>query len=292
FRCDDPDFFVHSIPDGTVFQVRRASLESGSNVFRDMFECCDSGFVMDEVEVEARAIHVPKSSSNLNLLFHLLHAPPPPYVEELGGPVQQIGDSESHLTEWHIATLAPKTAIPLPLLPKLLMLSDKYALSEDTIASLHSHLAAYAPVYPLRVYGYAVELGLETLASRTSMYLLHPPLAQYTPKEVDAIPTAEAYHKLVLLHHYRIERLREVLQKEEIFPHGYRLCVKHAQSTECMWQQRKADILIRIEAATDVAAEMDVLQKKLIHCETCTRAYVAAVSMLAYKCAKIPRETD
>ncbi|KAL4243068.1 hypothetical protein ABKN59_001017 [Abortiporus biennis] len=48
----------------------------------------------------------------------------------------------------------------------------------------------------------------------------------------------------------------------------------------------------KIQPATDVAGEMGTISQELGNCETCLKACTAAVSMLAYKCAKVPRTID
>ncbi|CAL1696460.1 unnamed protein product [Somion occarium] len=284
FQCDEPDFVVRSIPDGDCFKVQRQCLEQGSSVFGDMFSCCESGYVFDSLDEDTHTLDLMESSTNLNLLFRFLHNPPVPYEEEKA--------EKSPIKSSRIHLMFPQSAIPFPLIPSLLKLADKYALSPELTECLYSHLASYASVFPLRVYGYAVELGLDSIAAKTSMYLLDPPLSSYSVEDLKAIPTAEAYHKLVLLHDFRIKRLREILRGESIFPHGYGECSRHAQKTVFIWERRKEDILHLIEAATDVAAEMAQVKETFVQCETCTRACTAALSMLEYKCAKVPKRND
>ena len=212
----------------------------------DMFQCCDSSRVVGDLDEEAETLDLHEPPAALNMLFHLLHNTPPEYAPAPRTPDGGAHDGADYV---HIRASAPaETAIPFPLLPTLLALVDKYAVAPDIAAVCRSHLAAYAPTYPLRVYGMAVGLGLGALAARTSKFLLHPPLAAYTPDEISVIPTAEAYHRLVLLHEHRIKRLREVLAGEPIFPQNYGECSKHTHKTKARWEDKKKRIISRMEA--------------------------------------------
>ena len=207
----------------------------------DMFVCCDSGYVVDMLDEDAATLDLDESSEKLGMLFHLLHALPEPYQEE--------PEPQSERDYTRIKSALPKeAAIPFPILPTLLSLADKYALSETVQHVLHTHLAAYASTYPLRVYGYATSLGLETIAARTSAFLLDPPLSSHAARDVNVIPSAEAYHKLVQLHDYRIRKLGEVLMGEEIFPHGYGKCPRHGAKTQEVWEGRKKVVIGKIRA--------------------------------------------
>ncbi|KAK7694389.1 hypothetical protein QCA50_001575 [Cerrena zonata] len=207
----------------------------------DMFACCESGYVLDSLDEEAHTLDIIETSANLEILFQFLHNPPPPYEEKVEKP-------KSPTSYTRIYTSFPEDAIPFPIIPTLLTLADKYSLSEALTTSLHSHLAAYTSVFPLRVYGYAVQLGLDDVAAKTSMYLLAPPLSSYSVEDLKVIPTADAYHKLVLLHDLRIKRLREILRGESIFPHGYGDCPRHSQKTVFLWERKKEDVVNLIEA--------------------------------------------
>lgn len=197
-----------------------------------MFQCCDAAHTLD--------LHDPPPA--LAMLFRLLHDPPPAYAP---------ARSEAHAPAdyLHIRAGPPDgRAIPFPLLPALLALADKYAVAPHVAAVCRSHLAAYAPTYPLRVYGMAVALGLDALAAQASTFLLHPPLAAYTTAEVSVVPTAAAYHRLVLLHDHRIRRLRELLAGEPIFPQHYGECSKHVHKTTALWADKKKRIAGRMQA--------------------------------------------
>jgi len=275
FHCDSPDFVVRSTLDGEKFEVNRERLVEGSQVFRDMFSCCDSGYVMHDLDEDTKTLDLTENSSNLNILFNFLHYPPPSHAD--------ISPKPPKKDFTRIESKFPEDTIPFPLLPPLLRMADKYAFTEDLTKCLHSHLASYLSLFPLRVYGYAVELGLEDLAAKTSMYLLDPPLSTYTAEDIKVIPSAEAYHSLVLLHEFRIKKLKETMMNEAIFPHGYGRCSKHANQATALWEQQKELVAAKIEAATDVAAEMEKVNGVMVNCETCSKALTAAVSMLAVR---------
>jgi len=290
--CDvaEADFVVRSVPSGQVFGVKRTRLEQGSSVFHDMFACCDSGYVLDMLDEDAGTLDLDESAENLSMLFRLLHARPEPYPPPTSVPKS---NRDFHDRVFHIQqTLPGAQAIPFPLIPTLLTLADKYALSDAIVHVLHTHLAAYTSTHPLRVYGYAVSLGLDDVAARASMYLLDPPLSSYTAQDIAVIPSAQAYHRLVQLHDYRIKKLMAYVMGEEIFPHGYGKCPRHGAKTQDVWEERKKVVCGKIQAATDVAAEMADVQTEMAECEMCARAATAAISMLAYKCGKIPKRMD
>lgn len=224
----------------------------------DMFACCESGYVLDSLDEEARMLDIIESSANLEILFQFLHNPPPPYEAK----IDEKPKSPTAYTR--ICATFPEDAVPFPIIPTLLNLADKYSFSEPLTTSLYSHLAAYASVYPLRVYGYAVQLGLEDVAAKTSMYLLAPPLSSYTVDDLKVIPTAEAYHKLVLLHDLRIKRLREILRGESIFPHGYGDCPRHSQKTVFLWERKKEDVVNLIEAGEEAVPSLRYRASKLM----------------------------
>ena len=206
-----------------------------------MFSCCESGYVLGELDEDARTLDLDESAERLSMLLHLLHDPPAPYVEV------PVPKSERDFTRVQ-GTLPNASAIPFPLLPTLLSLADKYVLSDAIVHVLHSHLGAYASTHPLRVYGYASTLGLDALAARTSAFLLDPPLSAHSTQDVSALPNAQAYHKLVQLHEYRVKALGEVLMGEEIFPYEYGKCPRHGAKTQAVWEERKKVISGRIKA--------------------------------------------
>lgn len=284
FHYDNANFTVRSVIDGDTFKVQRECLAGSSQIFRDMFDCCDSGYVLATIgdESDTNTLDLNEDAPTLNMLFHFLHHPPEPYLSE-----RIKKEDYTRIPKQGI----PESSIPFPLLPRLIRLSDKYQFEPRLVHILQSHLAAYASTYPLRVYGYATELGMHDVASGASMYLLEPPLTSYTPEEIEVIPTAAALHKLYLLHEFRVKRLREVLKDEPLFPHDYGKCSRlgHAIKAVSRWEEVKNASYLSIEAATDVAQLMRDPQEEFKDCESCTKAWNAAVSMIAYKCAKVPR---
>jgi hypothetical protein len=185
---------------------------------------------------------LPETADTLSILFRLLHEPPP--VFQRVKPTPAKASTEDPLRE------APdmSTVIPLPLIPIALNLADKYCLSLEAITALHSHIGAHVTTEPLKVYGMAISLGLDELASEASEYLLHPPLSAWRTDEIKVIPTVEALHQLVRLHAAREVELRRYLQGETVFPHGYEACRSHGTSTIAAWEERKQMLMPRIRA--------------------------------------------
>jgi hypothetical protein len=206
-----------------------------------MFECCDSGFAMSMADDTDHVLDLDEPAEVLNILLSLLHTPPLP-------PPPQ-GKHKAYM-ENHSTTVQGSnySVIPFPLLPRMLQLADKYALSESLRQSLLAHMSSHVSVYPLEVYAFAMGRCLQSLAVDASKYLLHPRLSAYSPKDIEIIPSPEAWQKLVLLHDIRIRGLREILQGEEIFPHGYGTCSSHKDKAIFLWQQRKIDIILKIDA--------------------------------------------
>ncbi len=210
-----------------------------------MFSCCDAGFHMvNTLDEESRTLELHESATILDALFYLLHSTPAPVAEK------ETGEPDFEDIIYIREDKIPDAAIPWPLIPSLFVLADKYALSSEIVAALKSHLAAYTSIFPLQVYGHATGLGFYEIAAEASTYLLYPPLTSYSPEDIKIIPTAEAYHKLVLLHDFRVKRLAEVLRNEEVFPHGYGECTRlgHSQRTRSAWEARKQVIYGQIEA--------------------------------------------
>ncbi|KAJ3966766.1 hypothetical protein EV361DRAFT_973458 [Lentinula raphanica] len=271
FQCSNPDFHVRSVQNNEIFAVRRQAL-STSKVFRDMFTCCGES---------EQTLDLHESADNLSALLNLLHRPPPPPT--------QIKRDEYHLIPkvWN----DPKTVIPLPLLPRLFTLADKYALPESVVGVLGKHLLAHAPEEPLMVYILALSQDLHHVASQTSQYL--QPMANYDLDEVKAIPV-EAYHRVVQLQDTRVKAMRKYLLSEDIFPHGYGSCATHSRETTHLWNSKRMSLAVKVETLTDVAGEMEIAayQEPIQSCAVCRKACVAAVEMLRYKCRKIPKTVD
>lgn len=285
---EQTDFVVKSIPDQIEFKVWRRDLEK-SEIFRDMFALCDQGSASIGVKTLADAgcyVELDEPAQALNTLLELLRQPPPP-------PLLSLPDCESAQERWMKLPFSQRyehdSVIPFPLLPGMIRLADKYGLSDSLVRSLRLHLVANAFLHPLKVYGFATENGLEDVAVEASTYLLHPPLASYSKDDISVIPTVAAYHDLVQLHAHRIKRLQEVLLSEEIFPFGYGLCTLHSDETARLWNDRRVELVPKIEAASDIAAEMRTLVDQLSSCQTCRKACIAATEMLEYKCRRIAR---
>ncbi|KAK0465309.1 uncharacterized protein EV420DRAFT_1637455 [Desarmillaria tabescens] len=283
FECLEPDIIVSSIPDNQVFHASRKALQN-SNVFRDMFSCCDSRTTPAD-----QIVRLDEHASNLTVLLNVLHNPP-------GLPIQ-IHSYTKHYRDRNSAQsyhlfqrqYDPGTVIPLPVIPLLLTLADKYCI-ESITETLSVHLSAHAPIDPLRVYGYAVAFGLGTAASTASQYL--DPMASYDASQVEVIPTVAAYHRVLVLQNFRVQALRRILSGEEIFPHGYGLCTSHQRQTTSLWEARRTYLLGRIQSNTDVACEMDIVRQLLADCKICHKACSAAVDMLGYKCRRVIRRVD
>lgn len=256
FHCSEADFFVRSTREDppVTFGVLRKAL-SGSDVFRayhaagisfaplklmflvfegDMFDCCEGGSTLDEV------LDLEESADTLSILLSLLHTK----ID----PPEHIPNPKPYGTAIRAEQYESGSVIPFPLLPTMLRLVDKYALSETVQRSLLAHLSCHTAAYPLEVYGYATAHGLRDLAADASMHLLHPPLSSYSPNDLKVIPVPEAWHELVLLHEVRIRGLRRLLLAEEIFPCGYGQCSSHKDKTLSLWKQRKNEIILRVEA--------------------------------------------
>jgi len=243
-----------------------------------MFDCCDERYAPDEV------LDLDEPADRLSILLSLLH-------QDIAPP-EHVPNPEPYGTTIRTEEYQPGSVIPFPLLPIMLQLVDKYALSEKVQKSLLAHLSSHVAGHPLKVYGYATEHGLRDVAVDASLHLLHPPLSFYSPNDLKVIPVPEAWHELVLLHEVRIRGLRRLLLAEEIFPHGYGECSSHRERTKALWRQRKNEIILKIEAATDVAAEMGSLKQDFSSCKTCSKGCEAAVDMLSYKCRKLPKSTE
>lgn len=285
FHCENPDFIVRSIPDDVDFAVNRAAMQT-SEVFRDMFSCCDTGSDASTVPLREGIVDLHEPADTLVVLLRLLHYPPPLPVLESSEGTQPSG----HLPK---KRYDPASVIPLPILFSLLYrLADKYALPNSTTESLNEHLFAHAPSFPIPVYGFACCHGMDYIASEASQYMM--PLASYRAAEIaQLIPTVEAYHKIVRLQDLRLKVLRNLLLEEDIFPYGYGACPSHRQETNTRWDTKRKSLALKIDIMTDVAGEMATITQELPRgCKECHKACNAAVEMLAYKCRKAPRSID
>jgi len=282
FHCENPDFFVRSVPDGMILPVRRAALQL-SEVFRDMFLSCTPDIVKDET---GQVLDLHETASALACLMQLLHEPPPAPVQL--SPVTQSTNVNSFS---YPVPYDPSTIIPLPILiSSLYGLVDKYMLTRSISDLLDIHLRANAPEHALQVYGFATLHGINAVASEASQYLM--PMGSYRLDEVRAIPSVEAYHKVVRLQNVRVQALRKLVLREEIFPHDYGKCPPHYDQAKAIWDSQRKTLAGAIDTDTDVTGEMASLKTKFHSCSLCLKACTAAVDMLAYKCKKIPRRID
>ncbi|ESK98463.1 hypothetical protein Moror_213 [Moniliophthora roreri MCA 2997] len=240
-----------------------------------MFCCCsDTDKSMD--------LH--ENATTTGALLALIHRPPSqPVISHQSDPANGLLPKVIH---------DPATVIPLPILPSLFALADKYSLSETITQSLREHLLAHAPNDPLRVYGLAVSFNLTSIASKASQYL--QPLASYSSHQIKAIPTVDAYHRVAQLQDFRVKSLRQILLEEDIFPHGYGSCASHREATISVWQEMRMTLALKVDTLTDVAGEMESIANlpPVKDCSACRKACIAAVDMLRYKCRKVPRETE
>ncbi|KAF5336845.1 hypothetical protein D9611_003181 [Ephemerocybe angulata] len=284
FQCQDPDFSVRSAPDNITFGVSRHAMQR-SEVFRDMFSLCEQepGNSPEAPDAEGpNVVDLHEPADVLAILLRILHEPPKPPEEIVSDPPEL----DSYVKKYNEATV-----IPLPLLELVLLhLVDKYLLDESITRVLEQHLLAHAASNGLRVYSFAVANGMSKVANKASHYVL--PMAQYTLQDVRCIPTVKAYHDIVRLQDFRVQALRDLLLKEDIFPHGYGACQPHAESTPTTWDTRRKALLARIETGSDIAWEMSSLVETFRDCKTCQKACIAAVDMLAYKCRRIPKTLE
>jgi hypothetical protein len=293
----EPDFTVKSVVDPeTIFRVQRKALMNGSSVFRDMFDVCavpessweDIGAPQHtNVILEETTMDMPESSDVLQTLFRLLHEQPVPLP------------SASEMTKWERlpdywkqdpekASSAPPigrdSAVPLPLLKRLFALADKYMLTEELVSTLYSHLVAHAFDQPLQVYALATVLDAKEVAVFASTQLHSPPIESYSSEQLEILPTVASLQALYILQAQRIQALREIVAKEPLFPHGYGKCTAwgHADRAEEAWRKRKRWLLSmgRLDAGTNVAAEMLLGIKELNGCDNCKKAFDAAIGML------------
>ncbi|KAI5124462.1 hypothetical protein M0805_008345 [Coniferiporia weirii] len=264
FSYPDPDFSIRCLPEGIEFGVKKAKLAEGSEVFFDMFSCCE------QEKEPAHDMEVYESASTFSILLRLLHDPP------------SVCPKEGGRTELN-------AVIPLPILPRLFYLADKYAISASITHNLHTHLAKHASTSPLVVYGLATQLSLPDIADEASAFLVSLPLHAYKPEEIKVIPAAEAYHRLLQLQRHRTLKIRELLANTDLFPHMYGACPVHVNSAKAIWEKERGMLVLRTDAGTDVAAEMSAkLESLTSKCSTCKKACQAATDMLNYKISKVP----
>ena len=206
-----------------------------------------------------------ETSEVLVVLLRLLHYPPQPPAL-LPPPVDS---EEAQMSSRRVGNAYDSsTLIPFPILLVLLGLADKYAISDSITNTLHAHLLAHAPAYPIQVYGYAWSHKLERIASKASQYLM--PIASYGTEDIRHIPSVEAYHKIVQFQDLRVKELRHLVLSEDIFPHGpythhvrsslgvinfwmlkipgYGICPSHHKETIALWEAKRVDLACQINS--------------------------------------------
>ncbi|PVF98305.1 hypothetical protein CPB86DRAFT_784937 [Serendipita vermifera] len=301
----EPDFTVRCSDDPSIeFRVQRSALVAGSEIFADMFSVCDVPDAGWEDIGDSKSAHIipsessmvmPEKADVMQMLFRVLHEPPVLFTT---AKAMMKWDKTPGYMQDHENKPFPLegSAIPLPLLKNLYVLADKYALKPDLVSTLHSHLAANALKEPLQVYAYASAMeGPDALevAAFASTKLYYPPLESYTPEDLAIMPSVQSLQLLYVLHAHRRQRLQEILANEELYPHDYGKCTAwgHANKIEEAWRKQKRYLLSmgRITAATDLATEMSVVEKDVNGCKSCYHPFSAAIKMLQYKSAKIPR---
>ena len=233
---------IRCLPEEIVYRIQINRLRDGSKVFgkdvfisdesnlkidtrlANMLSCCETSDVGKTEEV----IDILESSSDLSLLIELLNDPPKSINRRSAEPQPD--------------------SIPFPLMPRIFRLADKYNLSSEIMSALATHLEAHADAHPLRVYGLACQYALPSVADLASKHLLSPPLESYSTDEVAVIPTAEDYHKLLRLQMLRKQRLRQLLEEEDIFPYRYGECWTHVDYTRGRWNEARVSIALGLDA--------------------------------------------
>jgi len=174
-------------------------------------------FSLGELVQDDQVVDIHETSEVLIVLLRLLHYPPRPPV--LLPPPDTLEDAQTMSSRRVEDAYDSSTLIPFPILVSVLLdLADKYAISSSITNTLHVHLLAHAPAYPIKVYGYAWSHKLEKIASKASQYLM--PIASYGRDDIGHIPSVEAYHRIVRLQDLRVKELRNLVLSEDIFPHG------------------------------------------------------------------------
>lgn len=281
FHCEDADFTIRSVPDDVSFGVRRSSLQN-SQVFRDMFICCDG----PNTSADSQTLDLNEPSQLVIVLLRLLHDPLEPPVEAPGSEEVDLSSSQLPRKRYDLSTV-----VPLPLLTTVVFdVVDKYMLDPSIIDTVWLHVKAHAATDPLEVYSFATLHDQLGIAGKASQYAM--PLASYRTDAIKVIPSVEAYHRLVQVQDLRLAIIKKILLSENLFPHGYGKCPVHDASRAAIWDAQRKALAIRVNIGTDVAAEMATISQEFRDCEQCFKAFRAAVEMLAYKTRKATRRTD
>ena len=208
----------------------------------DMFLCCDQeyNFVNTRGVQDTQVLELDEPAPTLRLLLRLLHfPPPPPSLSSSALQSRRMGKPVS---------LYQGALIPFPLLPDMFRLADKYDLSDPLRRTFYSHLFANASIHPLEVYAFATRNRIDGVAAEASAFLLHPPLSTYPKERIALIPSVSAYHNLVRLHGYRIQQLKAILLREDVFPFGYGVCAVHRENTMRVWNDTRMLLATQLEA--------------------------------------------
>ncbi|KAH7340986.1 hypothetical protein B0J17DRAFT_627266 [Rhizoctonia solani] len=264
-------------------------LAKGSHVFQSMLEL-GSSVAFNETssvsENQLPIVEIDERYEILVLLVNLLESPPqfPPATATSCLPSSAV-PSNSDL---------PGSVLPWPLVTTLLDAADKFDFTDDILALLHAHLRSHASSHPLPVYALASRLGLSSIKSHASSFLLHPPMHQYSISEIKLLPSTTSYHLLLILQSRRLESLKEILGNEMLFPHDYGACSKHGTaSAKLVWEARKALVLTHVDASSSIADMMNYdeeTKQRLKNCAECCLGWERAVEMIRYKAGKVARE--
>ncbi|KAF7320006.1 RNA-binding protein lark [Mycena kentingensis (nom. inval.)] len=258
-----------SLDDSLHLLVNRAKLENGSAVLRTMLANKERGQVLK----------LPEPGSNLFLLLRILETPP--------SPPRMTPDIEK-LTIRLTARYDATTIIPFTVLNLLIPLAVEYALDARIMRALEMHLIANAPEHALEVYALASRFEMARAAAESSQHVL--PLASYTAKELESIPTAVAYHRLHQLQVHRETAFRSILLRKELFPHRYGACSTHTNAAT-VWRHAALLLVSKLECNTDIGAEMESLIQGFGDCETCFKAASIATEMISGRSAE-PTKPD
>ncbi|CAE7055527.1 unnamed protein product [Rhizoctonia solani] len=293
-KADRPfDILVKSTrsPAREAIPAHSECLAKGSHVFQSMLELGSlalSNETNSVSENQLPIVEVDERYEILVLLVNLLESPPqlPPATVTSYLPSSAIPSSND----------PPGNVLPWPLVTTLLDAADKYDFTNDILGILHAHLRSHASSHPLPVYALASRLGLSSIASHASSFLLHPPMHQYSVSEIKLLPSATSYHLLLILQTRRLESLKKILGNEMLFPHDYGACSQHGTaSAKSVWEARKTAVLDHMNASSSIADMMaydEDTKQQLKSCAECCLSWERAVEMMRYKAEKVTRETN
>ncbi|EUC61747.1 BTB domain protein [Rhizoctonia solani AG-3 Rhs1AP] len=286
-KADRPfDILVKSSqsPAQEAIPAHSECLAKGSHVFQSMLELGSSAVPNETSSVSENqlpTVEVDERYEILVLLVNQLENPPQLPPATTASTVPSSGDP-------------PGSILPWPLVSTLLDTADKYDFTNDILTLLHAHLQSHASSHPLSVYALASRLGLTSIASYASSFLLHPPMHQYSVSDIKILPSATSYHLLLILQTHRLESLKQTLENELLFPHDYGACSKHGTaSAKSVWEARKGVVLNHVDASSSIADMMAYdgeTKQQLKNCAECCLGWERAVEMMRYKAGKVIRE--